>query len=47
MKRFSKVFILVAVMFCTLGKTLAYYNTNTTLINSFFTKRYNLTRCAS
>lgn len=42
MKRLSKIIILVAVMFCTLSKTLAYYNTNTTLINNFFTKKYNL-----
>lgn len=42
MKKISKAIILVAVLFCSINKTLAYYNTNTTLINNFFTKKYNL-----
>lgn len=42
MKKFSMIIILVVVLMCTLNTTLAYYNTNSTLINSFFTKKYNL-----
>lgn len=42
MKKFSIVLLLIAILFCTLNKTLAYYNTNSTLINSFVTKKYNL-----
>lgn len=42
MKKFSIVLLLIAILFCTLNKTLAYYNTNSTLINSFTTKKYNL-----
>ena len=42
MKKFSIVLLLIAILFCTLNKTLAYYNTNSTLTNSFVTKKYNL-----
>lgn len=42
MKKFSIVLLLIAMLFCTLNKTLAYYNTNSTLTNSFITKKYNL-----
>lgn len=42
MKKFSIVLLLISMLFCTLNKTLAYYNTNSTLTNSFITKKYNL-----
>ena len=42
MKKFSIILLLIAILFCTLDKTLAYYNTNSTLTNSFVTKKYNL-----
>lgn len=42
MKKFSIVLLLIAILFCTLNKTLAYYNTNSTLTNIFVTKKYNL-----
>lgn len=43
MKTICKIIILVSVLFCSLNKTLSYYNTSNNLINNFFTEKYNLT----
>lgn len=43
MRKISKGVFLLIILFCSLNKTLAYYNTSNTLTNDFYTKKYNLT----
>lgn len=42
MKKNSLIIGLIIGLFCTLNNTLAYYNTNSNIVNSFYTKKYNL-----
>lgn len=42
MKRVSKLIILILVLICSIGKTLAYYNTSDSMISTFNTQKYSL-----
>lgn len=42
MRKVSKIIFLIVALFCSLSRTLSYYNTNDVLTNDFFTEKYNL-----
>lgn len=42
MNKIKKIIVLSLALFCTINQTIAYYNTNDTITNDFFTEKYNL-----